>query len=376
MISDVPLGAFLSGGIDSTAIVSLMTELSTTRVRTFTIGFHVPGFDESVHADTVARHLGTDHTAEYLTERNVLDIIAQVPAMYGEPFADASALPTHLLSITARRQVTVSLSGDGGDEAFGGYTRYDHLVLGHRLSRMAGPIGALMKPMVARFPGKVGRGAALLGLPPKDIYQRLVRLVDPEDVRALTGRLPGLEEFDRAWASSGGRTVQQRAMLADLLTYLPEAILVKVDRAAMRTSLETRAPLLDHRVLEFALRLPPELLRRKHLLKQLVYRRVPRKLVDRPKMGFGVPLARWFRGELRPLLLDVLTPARMHAAGVQDYGVIQRMLDQHMSDAAGHGPRLWALLVLGLWYDGRRGRRQTRQTETAQVVSRSLSVAQ
>ena len=376
MISDVPLGAFLSGGIDSTAIVSLMTELSTTRVRTFTIGFHVQGYDESAHADAVARHLGTDHTAEYLTERNALDIIAQVPAMYGEPFADSSALPTHLLSITARRQVTVSLSGDGGDEAFGGYTRYDHLVLGHRLSRLAGPLGSLLRPMVGRLPGKIGRGGALLGLPPREIYRRLVRLVDPEDVRALTGRLPVLQEFDRAWASAADRTVLQKAMLADLLTYLPEAILVKVDRAAMRTSLETRAPILDHRVLEFALRLPPALLRQKRLLKQLVYRRVPRQMVDRPKMGFGVPLARWFRGELRPLLLDVLTPTRMHAAGVQNFGVVQRMLDEHMSDAAGHGPRLWALLVLGLWYDGRRGRRQARPIDSIHLSSRPLPVTQ
>jgi len=373
MIADVPLGAFLSGGIDSTAVVSLMAELSTTRVRTFTIGFHVPGFDESVHAGIVAKHLGTDHTAEYLTERNALDIIPRVPAMYGEPFADPSALPTHLLSVTARRHVTVSLSGDGGDEALGGYTRYDHLDLGYRFSRLAGPFGGILKPVIARVPGKIGRGAALLALPASEMYRRLVRLFDPGDVEALTKRMPVLEEFDRAWSFATQGSNRQRAMLADLLTYLPEAILVKVDRAAMATSLETRAPLLDHRVLEFSLRLPPALVRGKRLLKELVYRRVPRAMVDRPKQGFGVPLARWFRGELRSLLFDELTRERMHAVGVQDYRVVQRMMDEHMSGAAGHGPRLWALLVLALWYDSRSKRRSVVSPDLSRIPTRAVS---
>ena len=351
-----------------------MAELSTSRVRTFTIGFHVTDFDESVHADAVAKHLGTDHTAEYLTEQNALDIIPLVPAMYGEPFADPSALPTHLLSVMARQHVTVSLSGDGGDEALGGYTRYDHLDLGYRFSRLAGPFGGLIKPAMARLPGKLGRGAALLAIPDREIYRRLVRLFDADDVLALTRRAPVLEEFDRAWAAAPERSVRQRAMLADLLTYLPEAILVKVDRAAMATSLETRAPILDHRVLEFALRLPPALVRGKRLLKQLVYRRVPRALVDRPKQGFGVPLARWFRGELRSLLVDQLTRDRLQAVGIEDFSVVQRMIDQHLSGTVPHGPRLWALLVLSLWHDSRIDRRPARGAERLRRSSRPTHV--
>jgi len=176
---------------------------------------------------------------------------------------------------------------------------------------------------------------------------------DPADARALAGCLPVLDEFERAWAASEHLPLPQRAMLSDLLTYLPEAILVKVDRAAMATSLETRAPLLDHRVLEFALQLPFDLVQGKRLLKELVYRRVPRAIMERPKQGFGVPLGRWFRGELRPLLCDTLTAQRMDAAGIQDYSVVERVLRQHMSGSHDHSGRLWALLVLGMWADSR-----------------------
>lgn len=356
MIADVPLGAFLSGGFDSTAVVSAMVESSAVQVRTFTIGFDVARFDESRHATAVARHLGTDHTVERLTERDALELIPRLPQMYGEPFADSSALPTHLVSRTARHHVTVSLSGDGGDEAFGGYPRYDYLELGTRLTRAAGPLRRVLPHLLSRFPGKLRRGAPLLALPPQEMYRHLVNVFPSPDVRALTGRVPALEEFDRAWAAASHRPIRQRAMLADLLTYLPEAILVKVDRAAMAVSLETRAPLLDHRILEFALQLPPALLRGKRLLRRLVYRRVPRALVDRPKQGFGVPLARWFRGDLKPLLLDVLTPPRMQAVGVQEYAMVKRLIDQHLAGAFDHSSRLWALLVVGLWAEARRNR--------------------
>jgi len=356
MIADVPLGAFLSGGIDSTAVVSLMVELSTIPVRTFTVGFDDPRFDESKHASAVAKVLGTDHTVEYLTERDALELIPTVPQMYGEPFADPSALPTHLVARTARRHVTVSLSGDGGDEALGGYHRYEHLAIA---SLVAGPrsVGRLFQPALARLPGKVGRGAALLSLPPSEVYRRFVSFFAPADVRSLTGTTTKYEEYDRAWSSTLGRPVRQRAMLTDLLTYLPEAILVKVDRAAMATSLETRAPLLDHRVLEFTLRLPAHLVQGKRLLKRLVYRRVPREIMDRPKQGFGVPLGRWFRGELRPMVLDTLTPDRLRTAGIQDASVALQIIEQHMSGRVDHSARIWALLVLAMWSDARHERR-------------------
>jgi asparagine synthase (glutamine-hydrolysing) len=359
MIADVPLGAFLSGGIDSTAVVSAMVDLSSTPVKTFTIGFDVERFDESKHASAVAKHLGTDHTVEMLTEREALDIIPSVPRMYGEPFADSSALPTYLVSRTARRAVTVSLSGDGGDEAFGGYPRYDYLEFGARVTRLLGPARGLA-PILARFPGKIGRGAPLLALPVPEMYRRLLTIFGQDEVRALTGRLPRPDGFDAAWAAAGRQPVRQKAMLTDLFTYLPDAILAKVDRAAMAISLETRAPLLDHRVLEFALRLPHPLRRQKRLLRQLVYRRVPRALVDRPKQGFGVPLARWFRGALRPLMLDTLTMARLEDVGVHEYALVKRLISTHLSGTADNSSRLWALLVLGLWHDARRERRQVR----------------
>jgi asparagine synthase (glutamine-hydrolysing) len=353
MIADVPLGAFLSGGIDSTAVVSLMVELSTVPVRTFTVGFDVPAFDESMHAGAVAKVLGTDHTVEYLTERDALELIPEVPRMYGEPFADSSALPTHLVARTARRHVTVSLSGDGGDEALGGYPRYRYLAIA---SLVSGPrsIGRVVQPALMQLPGKLGRAASLLSLSPIEVYRRLVSTFSVADVSSLMGSTSRLEEYERAWASAAERPIRQRAMLADLLTYLPEAILVKVDRAAMATSLETRAPILDHRVLEFALRLPPHLLREKRLLKQLVYRRVPREIMDRPKQGFGVPLGRWFRGELKPMVMDTLTSDRLSAAGIRNVAVARRIVDQHMSGRADHPARIWTLLMLSMWSDARR----------------------
>ena len=352
MVSDVPLGAFLSGGVDSTAIVSLMVEMSSAPVRTFTVGFDVPRFDESRHADAVAKHLGTAHTLEYLTERDALALVEQVPAMYGEPFADSSALPTHLVSRIARQHVTVSLSGDGGDEALGGYQRYAVLRRLGLASWLMSPRSVLAKrvtSLLARAPGKLGRGAPLLRLPPQAIYRRIIATFDATDARTLSGCLPAHSEFERAWAASRDLPLPQRAMLSDLLTYLPEAILVKVDRAAMATSLETRAPFLDHRVLEFALRLPFSLIRGKRLLKRVVYRRVPREIMDRPKQGFGVPLGRWLRGDLRPLLCDTVTADRMHAVGIEDFTLIERMIAQHMTGNRDHSGRLWALLVLGMW---------------------------
>jgi asparagine synthase (glutamine-hydrolysing) len=332
-----------------------MVELSTLPVRTFTVGFDDAEYDESRHAGVVAKRLGTDHTVEWLTERDALELIPQVPYMYGEPFADSSALPTHLVARIARRHVTVSLSGDGGDEAFGGYTRYPWLEFAAAVSGPGGLWGRAARPLVSRLPGRIGRAAELLGAP-TEVYRRFVAVFPTSEVRALSGDISRFVEFDRAWASTSHRPVRQRAMLADLLTYLPEAILVKVDRAAMATSLETRAPLLDHRVLEFALRLPLRLVRGKRVLKSLVYRRVPRALLERPKQGFGVPLSRWLRGELRSLVFDALTNDRMRAVGVQDYPLVKRIVDEHMSGSRDHPARLWALLVLSLWNDGRRER--------------------
>jgi asparagine synthase (glutamine-hydrolysing) len=278
-----------------------------------------------------------------------------VPAMYGEPFSDSSSLPTYLVSQVARKHVTVCLSGDGGDEAFGGYGRYDELERILRVSRRTWPLTSVAGSVMSLLPGRIGRAGPLLGASAKEIYRARVGVFRSADVQAMTGLLPPLAEFERAWAAASERPVRQRAMLSDLLNYLPEGVLVKVDRAAMAVSLETRAPLLDHRVLEFALQLPPDYIHNKKLLKELVYRRVPRALVDRPKRGFGVPLGHWLRNDLRELLMDHLTPARMSALGIQDYGVVQRHLASHMSGAFDEYARLWSLLVLSLWHETQRG---------------------
>lgn len=349
MISDVPLGAFLSGGIDSSAVVSAMAEVSHRPVQTFTIGFHEPGFNEAEFAGAVARHIGTDHTVEYITERDALDLIQGVPSMYGEPFADSSALPTHLVSRVARHHVTVSLSGDGGDEVFGGYTRYAHLERYATLLRLGGPATKMLQPIAHRLPGRLSRVVPLLGQPVSEIYRGMVSIFNQQEVNQLTGRDALLPLFDQAWSLQPQLPARRHAMQADLLTYMPEDILVKVDRAAMRISLETRAPFLDHRLIEFSLRLPLPLVKEKYLLKQWLYRRVPRSLLERPKQGFGVPLNKWFRGELRDLLQESLTPSRLEPLGIQGTDLVQQLMNDHLNGSANHGARLWSLLVLSLW---------------------------
>jgi asparagine synthase (glutamine-hydrolysing) len=349
MISDVPLGAFLSGGIDSSVIVSLMSELSSQPIQTFTIGFSVPEFNEAHHAAAVAERLGTRHTVEYLTEQDAIRLIPEVPRMYGEPFADASVLPTHLVAQVARKQVTVSLSGDGGDELFGGYTRYVQLDQGYRLLRAAAPLKPVARAIAALLPDRLARAVPLIGKGPQEVYRSLMSYFGEEEVLRLCGRQPLLTEYDRAWSMGKSSSMSRKAMLADMLTYLPEDILVKVDRAAMAVSLETRAPFLDHRIVEFSLQLPSGMIKEKHLLKELAYRKLPRSLMDRPKQGFGVPLAKWFRGELRSLLTEVVSSKTLGRFGLTDCRLVERCISEHLNGQRNYASRLWALLVLGLW---------------------------
>ena len=351
MASDVPLGAFLSGGIDSSAVVATMTGLGTTRVQTFTIGFDEAAMDESEHAGRVAAYLGTDHTTERLSARDALDRVPGIPATYGEPFADASALPTQLVSAVARRSVTVSLSGDGGDELFGGYGRYGHFERFAGLERRLGPVAGAAGELLRVAPGRVGYVADLLrAAHGSDLYHPFVSVFRRRDVRDLTGRpFPGFAPYERAWSAAADLPPRRRAMITDLHTYLPEAVLTKVDRAAMSVSLESRAPLLDHRIMEWTMRLPPPLVRDKALLKTYAYRKVPRALLERPKTGFGVPLASWFRTELRDLVHDALVPSRLEPLGIVGRGTVDRFVSEHMSGRQDHGSRLWALLVLSMW---------------------------
>jgi asparagine synthase (glutamine-hydrolysing) len=351
MVSDVPLGAFLSGGIDSSAVVATMTGLGAARVKTFTIGFDVAAMDESEHAGRVAAYLGTDHTTEHLSARDALDRVPAIPELYGEPFADASALPTQLVSAVARRSVTVSLSGDGGDELFGGYGRYGHFERFAGLERRLGPLAGAAGELLRFAPGRVGYVADLLrAAHGSDLYHPFVSVFRRRDVQALTGRpFPGFEPYERVWSAAAGLAPRRRAMITDLHTYLPEAVLTKVDRAAMSVSLESRAPMLDHRIMEWTMRLPAPLVRDKALLKTYAFGKVPRELLERPKMGFGVPLSTWFRTELRDLVHDSLVPSRLEPLGIVGGESVDRFVAEHMSGRQDHGSRLWALLVLSMW---------------------------
>ena len=329
MISDVPLGAFLSGGVDSSVIVALMQAQTSQRVKTFTIGFHESGFNEAEHAKKVARHLGTEHIECYVTPAAALDVIPRLPSLYDEPFADSSQIPTFLISRLARQNVTVALSGDAGDELFGGYNRYSWVnsiwrktgwlprksrqLLAHGMAAVpARCIDRLYNGVSSWLPDdwqvslpidKAYKMAdALAEDSPEDIYLRLVsHWKNPSDV-VIGSTEPKTILTDRCqWSTQP--VFEQQMMFLDTMTYLPDDILVKVDRAAMGVSLETRVPFLDHRVVEFTSRLPMSMKisdsQNKWILRQVLYKYVPKKMIDRPKSGFAVPLDTWLRGPLR-----------------------------------------------------------------------------
>ncbi len=349
MIADVPLGAFLSGGIDSSIVVSFMTELASAPVKTFTIGFEEGIRDESSHAAEVAAYLGTDHTCEYLTMDDALKLVSNIPTMYGEPFADASALPTYLVSKVARQHVTVSLSGDGGDEAFGGYDRYSLLEKLEPWIKNLGPFGGAMRSASKILPRRAAILAPFVGRDLSVMYQAYVGRFNKEELLELTGHHASAFEFERAWQLEGVSN-RRKAMLTDMMLYMPEVVLAKVDRAAMAVSLETRAPLLDHRILEFALRLPDHLVKDKFILKELLYKRVPRKILERPKQGFGVPLRQWMTRDLKDLLIDTVTPAALRDLGIENYKKVNELIAKQLNEGAYFEHQLWSLLVLCMWH--------------------------
>ena len=374
MVSDVPIGAFLSGGIDSSTVVALMQRAASRPVKTFSIGFRERGFDEASNAKAVARHLGTDHTEMVLSAADAQAIIPRLPAIYDEPFADSSQLPTFLVSQVARRDVTVALSGDGGDEVFGGYVRYQGI------ARLAGAARRLPRPlrrvaarsiellsadvwdMLARaLPpslrlshagDKIHKGAALLAdADPLDMYRRAVSYT-PQPVRFLPGVTEPADVIERLGGETRGLDTVSQLRLLDMLTYLPDDILTKVDRASMAVSLEARVPLLDHRVVEFAWRIPSARLivnrEGKRPLRSVLARYVPRSVVDRPKMGFGIPVGDWIRGPLRPWAEDLLAPGAM-SDGLFDRAAVHRWFTELLSGRrdAQHG--LWAVLQFQAW---------------------------
>ena len=373
MAADVPLGAFLSGGIDSSTIVALMQAESSRPVRTFTIGFEEQRYDEAAHAMSVAEHLGTEHTELYVSPQDALDVIPRLPAVYDEPFADPSQIPTYLVAKMARMHVTVALSGDGGDELFGGYDRYRYTrAIRRSMSLIPRPVRRLLRAAAASRPLRRS-SHALRGAPRgswADRVQKLCHIVDFESSRAeyhrfisdwqepaavvLNGREPATVLTDSlAWPDVPD--LESWMMAVDGLTYLPEQILVKVDRAAMARSLETRAPFLDHRVAEFAWRLPTSMKirssRGKWVVRQVLYKYVPEELVDRPKMGFGVPVGRWLRGPLSDWAESLLDERRMVADGFFAPGPIREMWSRHLSGVGTWDSPLWTVLMFQAWLD-------------------------
>ena len=356
MEADVALGAFLSGGIDSSSVVAAMQK-ARPGVKSFCVGFP-GGFDESPHAAAVARHLSLDHATLPVTERDCLDILPQVTSAYDEPFADASAIPTLILCRMTRRHVTVALSGDGGDELFDGYERYARAAREWRsLER---------RPSAARGAAR-GAARALAGIELRPL-RRMRRILgnaahtSPESLyrdhlaawRAEDGLAPSLgaaASLMDAPLARGPPSLEQQFMLRDAMTYLPDDLLVKVDRASMAWGLEVRAPFLDHRLAEFAWSLPPEFVREKRLPRAALYARVPRALVDRPKRGFEPPLARWLAEGLRPWADDRLGAARLKAHGFVEPRIVAARWSAHRSGRRNWAHALWPVIVLEDWLD-------------------------
>ena len=413
-VSDVPLGAFLSGGIDSSLVVAYLQQLSDRPAQTYTIGFREEGYDEAAHARAVAEHLGTEHHELTVTPEDALAVIPGLARTWDEPFADSSQIPTAIVSRFARSGVTVCLSGDGGDELFGGYPRY---FLTERLRRGFGRVPRALRGLAAgslrAVPGGLWEGLArrssLLrrkGLTPGWASYRMQRLAD---LFALTGDGEGdaalyrsmvshwkeperlvlggmepegvhdepLETLGRGESQSRGPGTFSRMMLVDTLTYLPDDILCKVDRASMACALEARVPLLDHRVLEFAWSLPhdvrvgPE--PGKGLLRRLLARHVPRELFERPKMGFGIPIAAWLRGPLREWGEELLDPKRLADEGILSPEPVREAWDAHQSGRASLGYYLWDLLAFQAWHEVWLGREDIVEPPAAMPSSSALT---
>ncbi len=374
MVADVPLGAFLSGGIDSSTVVALMQRATNAPVRTFSIGFHEDVYNEAQHAKEVARHLGTDHTEQYVTPEEAREVIPDLPTIYDEPFADSSQIPTFLVSRMTREHVTVALSGDGGDELFAGYNRY---VQGLRLARLRAiaprPLRALASHILTALPPRVWDGifsAVPASVRPRLAGDKMHKLagVLPEDEIGFYCKL--ISQWDPAWVLVRGAREPQgifsdpalRARFddpvawmqyLDTLTYLPDDILTKVDRASMAVSLEARVPILDHRVVEFAWSLPAQLKIRngtsKWLLREVLHKLVPRELVERPKMGFGVPIDTWLRGPLKEWGEDLLAEGELAKDGILDSGPIREKWAEHQSGRRNWQHLLWNVLMFQAW---------------------------
>jgi asparagine synthase (glutamine-hydrolysing) len=395
MVSDVPLGAFLSGGIDSSTVIALMQAESSRPVKTFTIGFDERGYDEALHAKAVARHLGTDHTELYVSPQDAMGVIPRLPTLYDEPFADSSQIPTFLVAQLARRQVTVSLSGDGGDELFGGYNRYFWAtrfwnvmrwvpcslraaaaawitrVRPERWDKVFADLAPVLPARLRQpMPGdKIHKLANVLGVRgPQQMYLGFVsRWERPAELVIGATEPETALTTPSTWAILSN--FAERMMYLDSVTYLPDDILVKVDRAAMGVSLETRVPMLDHSIVEFAWRLPLHMKFRngqgKWILREVLNRHVPKQLVERPKMGFSLPLDAWLRGGLRDWAEDLLGEKRLTEEGFLEPKPIREKWLQHLSGKRNWQYHLWNILVFQAWLTEERNALKAAEPERA-----------
>lgn len=379
MVADVSVGAFLSGGIDSSTVAALMQAQSSRPIKTFTIGSSRAGYNEALHARAVAQHLGTEHSELYVEPQQALDVIPKLPSLYDEPFADSSQIPTFLVSALARQKVTVALSGDGGDELFGGYNRHAFTArFWPRLSRVPKPVRASASKLLmalspaqwdslsslagfARIPMPVNLGdkmhksaGVLASRSVQDLYQGLISSYAQSMPLVIGGEelpIPALAAAE----SVAGLAEVDRIMALDLVSYLPDDVLAKVDRAAMGASLETRVPLLDHELVEFAWRLPLSLKlhnnQSKWVLRQVLYRYVPAELVERPKMGFAIPLGEWLRGPLQEWAEELLSERRLNSEGFLNPTLVRSIWKEHLYGKADHARLLWNCLMFQAWHE-------------------------
>lgn len=366
LVSDVPLGCFLSGGIDSSIIAAAMKQTvgKDQPVLTFSIGFDDPRYDETKYAARVARHLGTEHR-EFVVRPNAAEDLPRLAAVFGEPFADSSALPTHYLSRETRQHVKVALSGDGGDELFGGYDRYRAMRIGQRLRHIPGVAALASSELFQRLPGvhpkspltRVKRLLAGLDLPPERRYATYTALMDDAMVRRLMPDAPAFDEPVELYESlSSDRDVVQAALAADRASYLPDDLLAKVDRCSMLHALEVRSPFMDHELVTRAAGLSTDQLLAggsKRMLRESFGQHLPPEILKRKKMGFAVPIGQWFRGELRQMLRDSVLASNSFAASHLDQQTIALLIDQHEREQVDHAQRLYALLMLELWWHAR-----------------------
>src|SRR2546421_5981864 len=371
LMSEVPLGAFLSGGIDSSAIVALMAQESSEKVKTFSIGFEEQDFSELHHARRVAEHVGADHH-EFVVRPDAMEVLPMLVEHYGEPFADSSAIPSYYVSRETRKYVTVALNGDGGDECFAGYERYAAMNLARTYDVVPAIVRSGVGNIARALPAfqsranplrKAQRFAAVAAMSPVQRYLRWISSFDDqakadlysEDFRQQTAGFRSASIIEPWFAKANGAGIVDATLLTDTMTYLPNDLLVKMDIASMSVSLEARSPFLDHHLMEFAASLPEKLkLRRlttKYLLKRVLKQLVPEENLTRSKMGFGVPIGYWFRGPMQPFLRETLFSDKALSRGLFNAENVRKIVEQHVKGQKDYSNRLWSLLMLELWFE-------------------------